>query len=66
MLTPMPGMITRISSSALAPSSASITFGFRYVLYGTFESTTQQAAPSSTPKSCFLTAESGSPLAVRW
>ena len=65
MLTPMPGMITSTSSTALAARSSSITRPERSALYGTRESTTQAAAPSPTPMSCLRTAESGSPATVR-
>lgn len=55
MLTPTPGIITRISSKALVANKSSVTLGRRKKRYGTRESVTQAAAPSATPISCFLT-----------
>lgn len=64
MLTPTPGIITRISSKALVANKSSVTLGRRKTRYGTRESVTQAAAPSATPISCFLTAASASPVAA--
>ena len=64
MLTPTPGIITRISSKALVANKSSVTLGRRKKRYGTRESVTQAAAPSATPISCFLTAASASPVAA--
>ena len=63
MLTPMPGIMTRISKSALIANKSSVTLGRLKKRYGTRERTTHAAAPSATPMSCFLTAASASPVA---
>ena len=64
MLTPMPGMSTSTSSSALTASRASMTRFCRSARYGTRDKNTHANAPSPTPISCFFTAASGSPVTV--